>query len=168
MKNTSLSILLFSFIFAFIFSSCKDNSTGTEDNSPFYPVILKTTDGGINWTSQNIFQGSGQSAYKIKFYNNVIGFVIGNGNLISKTTDSGDTWNNITISQNSNIILRDIAIASENKILIIGLNTLYKSEDGGIIWTSYTFPTSEFPMIIRFADANTGYITGRFEHTGYR
>jgi photosystem II stability/assembly factor-like uncharacterized protein len=127
--------------------------------------LSKTTNGGNNWSSQNIFQGTGQSAYKIKFYNISTGFAIGNGNVAAKTTDGGDTWNNLTVTSNSNMIMRDLAIVSENKIFIIGINTLYKSIDGGANWTSYIFPTSEYPTVIRFIDENTGYITGRFDHT---
>jgi photosystem II stability/assembly factor-like uncharacterized protein len=130
--------------------------------------ISRTTNGGINWTSDNIFLGTAQSVYRIKFYNTTLGFAIGGSNVILKTSDGGDTWNTITVSQNSNIVLRDIAIASENKILIIGINTLYKSEDGGLNWTSNTFPTPEYPMVIRFIDVNTGYIAGRFDLTSNR
>lgn len=136
---------------------------GSYYNSTAY--LNKTTNGGTNWTSQNIFQGTGQTAYKIKFYNNNTGFAIGNGNVIVKTTDGGDTWNNLTVTPNTTMIMRDIEIVSGNKVFILGINSLYSSADGGLNWTSYTFPTSEYPMVIRFTDESTGYIAGRFDHT---
>lgn len=50
-------------------------------------LILKTTNGGLNWNVQN--SGTGSTLWKVLFINAMTGYIAGDGGLILKTTNGG-------------------------------------------------------------------------------
>jgi len=60
---------------------------------PHVPVIFRTTDGGMNWTSQTFDEGF--SLYDINFPDEYNGWAVGGTNnvgTILRTSDGGETW----------------------------------------------------------------------------
>ena len=57
-------------------------------------MILKTTDGGLNWTDHSF--GSTDTYQSIRFYDANTGWIVGHGGseggLILSTSDGGDNW----------------------------------------------------------------------------
>jgi photosystem II stability/assembly factor-like uncharacterized protein len=89
--------------------------------------ILKTTDGGFNWASQEFI---GKELNACFFINSNLGWVIGN-NIIKKTTDGGLNWIDNIISGN----YYNIFFANEVDGWIAGWpGKILKSSDGGINW----------------------------------
>ena len=52
--------------------------------------FIKTTDGGINWTTQT--SGTTLNLYETSFPDVNTGYVVGEGGRILKTTNGGTTW----------------------------------------------------------------------------
>src|SRR5688572_11378529 len=65
----------------------------------FNTVVLRTTDGGVSWETKMLTNNPPQFQ-DIYFINEEVGFLVGgNGiDLIYKTKNGGDTWENITFS----------------------------------------------------------------------
>lgn len=61
---------------------------GLSQSNP--PTIIKTTDGGINWTQQ--VSGTNSILYSVDFVDENIGFAVGTSYNVTKTTDGGITW----------------------------------------------------------------------------
>ncbi|RKY87001.1 hypothetical protein DRQ09_05195, partial [candidate division KSB1 bacterium] len=71
-------------------------------------VILKTTDGGVNWNVLNA--GTGEDLNNIYFLNESVGFVCGNNGIILLTEDGGRNWylqNSQTTNNLESIIFSD-------------------------------------------------------------
>ena len=64
---------------------------------PFVTFILKTTDGGNNWTASQ-FRQNDILMYSIYFVDSLKGFTGGNPGAIFKTTDGGANWDSATIA----------------------------------------------------------------------
>ena len=65
-------------------------------------IILKTTNGGINWLVTYNSGSNSANLYSLNFINNSTGYAAGGGldGIVMKTTDSGLNWQN----QNTNTI----------------------------------------------------------------
>ncbi|HEX2788130.1 MAG TPA: YCF48-related protein [Ignavibacteria bacterium] len=102
-------------------------------------AFLKTTNGGINWTSHTIVGGTNQfNAASIYFINENIGFITGDGGLY-KTVDNGNIWFQIDFIYTE----FDAQIKFYNNIgLLTGTSgTYYKSTDYGFSWNKYNTGT---------------------------
>src|SRR5262249_45956471 len=54
------------------------------------PIILRTTDGGVTWTSINVPPVN--SLRGVSFFNSQTGFAVGDTGSILRTVDGGVTW----------------------------------------------------------------------------
>ena len=117
--------------------------------------ILKTTNAGTTWTNFPITSWFFDSY----FINGNFGWFVGSGGQISKTTDSGLTWNN----QNSNSTkeLYSIYMLDENLGWVSGRDGIVlKTEDGGNNWATIQTPTNAMLYAIIFSDQNNGWAVG--------
>lgn len=93
--------------------------------------ILKTTNGGDNWS---IIFTNNQTFRKIKFINANTGFATTFPNLL-KTTNAGENWNTIILPETTT---EDIYVLNEDTIWIVGCNGFYdnllRTTNGGISW----------------------------------
>jgi photosystem II stability/assembly factor-like uncharacterized protein len=64
---------------------------GGEQSFPSTAVVYKSTNGGINWVSQNPNIISGYGIVSMSFVNALTGYCL-NWNGVSKTTNGGDNW----------------------------------------------------------------------------
>ena len=106
-------------------------AVGGRDSS----IILKTTDGGINWSvkSGSYNQYPQSIIYEVKFINENKGFIGGGdwlGEFIFKTTDGGETW---ASSLREQLMQQDITFSKNG-----GINSFY------------------------FKDSNIGYAVGGY------
>lgn len=102
-------------------------------------IILKTTDGGINWTM--VCKGTNMSGWRFKdiyFISSSIGIAVGTNGLIMKTTDGGDTWSYKTSGTTNDIEAIDFFDASDG--IAVGNNIILKTNSSGDIWTSNSSP----------------------------
>ena len=58
-------------------------------------TFWKSTDGGLNWTSQNILTGQNWSVTRISYANNRL-FITGNRDSIVYSEDAGASWSSVT------------------------------------------------------------------------
>ncbi|MBK7868092.1 MAG: hypothetical protein IPJ75_14570 [Ignavibacteriales bacterium] len=153
-KGTNLHFNAFHFI---------DAQTGFAYNEK---GIVKSTDGGKNWTSVEDIAAS--YFERLNFFNDKDGIAIcyndSGAILVYSTTDGGDKWKSHKIRYNGYL----------HKITFIDLNTCFafssgadrrivvRSDDGGKTWMELLFDTSPDGQFndLFFVDKNTGWMTG--------
>jgi photosystem II stability/assembly factor-like uncharacterized protein len=125
--------------------------------------IIKSTDGGDNWTTQ--YSPTFGMPKDLKFLDNFNGYVLYK-NSILKTTDGGDTWQNYTIGGSLDYLAR---------MFFIDINTgwavgytfttqqetiIYKTIDGGQTWAQQSLNTVGTLERVFMLNANTGWTVG--------
>lgn len=110
--------------------------SGSTSGGNVQGVILKTTNGGMDWTSQ-IF---GNSLLSVTFTSSQKGWVVGNGGLIFVTTDGGNNWSNQ--SSGTSNLLYDVAFKNDVSGIIVGIATVLVTTNGGINWTAKNITSS--------------------------
>lgn len=123
-------------------------------------VILKTTDGGKNWSGRSI--GS-KAFYDVFFLNSQIGFVVGYDGFIFKTNDGGGNWQEIHSDSDWGKIFRKIIFINDSIGFITGgsgydKGYILKTIDGGNNWVQKIFDR-ELRDIFMF-DEKSGYVSG--------
>ena len=134
--------------------------------SGFNGILLKTTNGGENWSS--IPTGSNANLYGLSVFNESILFVSGNNGLIKKTTDGGVSFTVQSAPENK--IVSDIQFFSEligyaqvgNDVYLNQDNRLYKTTDGGNTWF---LAVNELIDSFFFVNENLGFISKTEENT---
>jgi len=118
--------------------------------------IMKTTDGGETWNDLFI---TNNFITRIYFYNNNLGFAIGESGTLYKTTDSGIDWTLIPVSETE--IFKGIFLLNEQiGWTCIGADKILRTTDGGNSWES-SFTTGAISnWDIEFINDNTGYAVG--------
>lgn len=139
--------------------------------------LIHTTDGGNNWATQQVFPINTSGIHCIYFLNDSIGFAGGgyydiqnnsSYSCIVKTVNSGYTWENIYITQNSFYVLYDIWFTDEltgwavgSKPTATSIYLILYTEDGGETWTEQTIENTSPPSgvnCIYFVNDTTGWI----------
>lgn len=138
--------------------------------------IYKTTDGGVTWIYQPVTITTPAintiSLQEIEFVSTTVGYCVGfsislDKNFIFKTTNGGDTWDQLPSPPQTTTtadIYASFFAANADEIYIEGGNaedntsTLLKSTDGGISWSNVS------PIAHRLSGAtyiqNTSYSVG--------
>jgi len=137
------------------------NSLNFADNQNGYAalddgLILKTTDGGLNWVTEQIADVNLNSIF---FINANIGWVVGNNGKIYKSEDGGNNWTEQ--ASNTSVHLFDCKFISENRGWIAGdMQTVLFTDDGGSSWNTQLDSTNGTFEHISIIDANNCWITG--------
>lgn len=121
-------------------------------------TILKTTDGGVNWTSPAVTTKNLNSVF---FTDVSTGFATDYGTII-KTTDGGASWSlaNDAYGYNHNDIFFTDA---NNGFISSDAGHIISTDDGGTTWTDSHITTNDKNLNqITFANADTGYVVGRY------
>jgi photosystem II stability/assembly factor-like uncharacterized protein len=129
-------------------------------------VIIKTVDGGNNWTQVWPVSGTISGLHAIWFTNDQVGFACGYNNLFLKTTDGGTSWNPITVGSDV-WYYRDMEFFDANNgIAVASMNTsgaqaAFITSNGGTTWVPSTsgLATNEV-MGISYATQNIVYAVG--------
>lgn len=123
-------------------------------------IIVKTIDGGINWTSYSIL--GDLYLKKVQFINTNIGFVIGgnaSGSFLIKTTNAGQTWIVIDLHSTGSGFPTGMFFKNENEGYITGNKLFIKTTDGGLHWTNVLPNVDEDFKDVNFKDNNFGIVT---------
>jgi photosystem II stability/assembly factor-like uncharacterized protein len=127
-------------------------------------IILKTINGGINWTPQ--ISGTTLSLWSVCFPNANTGYAVGgrdndiNTGFILNTTDGGAHWS--TQLSGNMYTFYSVYFTDIDTGYAVGVsNTIFKTTNGGSNWTQLTSgnPNHQFYSVF-FTDATTGYIAG--------
>lgn len=103
-------------------------------------VILRSDDGGINWTLQNFEPERQQPILDLFFVDQDLGYAIGAYGLMLVTDDGGESWDDLYPSEDEwhlNALLQ----LEDGRLLIAGEKGIsYLSEDGGENWEMIEMP----------------------------
>ena len=129
-------------------------------------TVLKTTNGGLNWSIKMLNNSS--NLYAVHFINANTGMVAGEFGTAYKTTDGGNNW--LKISINDSVDFRDIRFRNANTgIMVTGYNSgtyiylprIYKTTDGGINWTVKQYDYVHYWLYsISYETNNNVYVAG--------
>jgi photosystem II stability/assembly factor-like uncharacterized protein len=121
-------------------------------------IILKTTNGGQNWSK--IFSTPKWLAISsVYFVNKTLGFCVG-GNTVFKTENAGQSWSEYEV-QNLGGVMNQVKFSDANKGYITSSSgNILTTNNGGQSWqvTSQSKPQSL--LSVAAADNNTVYISG--------
>jgi hypothetical protein len=137
-----------------------DQSTGTAvgGTQTDTATIIRTTNGGVNWTVQNphttfLLRG-------VYFTNTLNGFAVGNNGTILRTTDGGDNWT-VFQSNISGLLLRDIYFINSLTGFIAGSGgKVLKTTNGGTTWDSLPSGINKDLQAVFFLNENFGTSVG--------
>jgi hypothetical protein len=120
-------------------------------------IILKTTNGGTTWTTQN----SGTTTYlnSVYFTSPTDGYAVGGANTILKTTNGGTTWTTQT-SGTLGYLNSVYFISSTTGYAVGGAGIILKTTNGGTTWTTQTSSADFHLNAVHFPSSTTGYAVG--------
>ncbi len=119
----------------------------------FIAIVCQTN---AQWTWQNPLP-QGNDLNFVKFYNDEIGWAVGNDGTIIKTTDGGDNWTiqNSTTKQDLSFIF----CLDQNIVFALGNQVLLKTTDGGVRWNKLKISDSTSYYTLYFINENTGWLS---------
>jgi hypothetical protein len=122
--------------------------------------ILKTTNGGVNWSSRYSNPPVSVDLNGMAFLNVSTGVIVGNSGTILKTTNGGNTWRKDTTNITYNTLFR-VAFPSNNRITAVGgSGTIITSINGGTSWVQQNSGTGSNLYSVFFRDQNNGCAVG--------
>jgi photosystem II stability/assembly factor-like uncharacterized protein/dienelactone hydrolase len=119
-------------------------AASNEDIEKSNALILKTSDGGKSWKKVYQSNRSFEGTWKASFPSDKIGYVtIQSYNpdpnvkqqRVAKTTDGGNTWQEINLVEDASAREFGIGFIDENHGFVGTMNSGYETKDGGKIWT---------------------------------
>jgi photosystem II stability/assembly factor-like uncharacterized protein len=138
-------------------SSISFPSESTGFASGWSSTILKTTNGGTNWT----FLSSPVSASysSIYFVNVNTGWLVGSNGTVIKTTNSGLSWQT-QISNTTTLLMLTNFVDAQTGYVVGYSGVILKTTNGGNNWVSQNSGVTVNLLSVRFVNAETGYVTG--------
>lgn len=141
-----------------------DNNTGYSAGT--YGTLLKTTDGGAEWTQ--ISSGTDKNLISMCFVSASTGYVGGARQLLRKTTDAGQTWQNLQLpvqgQWDTAYYVMDINFVTPNTGYVVGFfqleSKIWKTTDGGSLWTTQGTGGANYLKKTYFIDENNGFAFG--------
>ncbi|MBS1492769.1 MAG: T9SS type A sorting domain-containing protein [Bacteroidetes bacterium] len=140
----------------------KINHVSALDNNTIYAVgdgngVLKSTNGGVNWSLINFVLG-GTSFQKIQFSDNNNFYACGNGGFLAKSSNGGNNWTQF--SSGTTLNLKSVHFINSLTGFISGnFAGVYKTTNGGTNWGLLnSFDVMEG---FRFINSSTGWCYGR-------
>src|ERR1035438_9547685 len=112
------------------------------------------------WTWLNPLP-QGNSLKAMQFVSSTIGYAIGDGGTVLKTTDRGNTWIRLNTGVLDNLVA--LSFVNPQTGYIVGNSVLLsegfilKTSDGGNSWLLYWPPYGDLLYAVFFTDADTGY-----------
>jgi photosystem II stability/assembly factor-like uncharacterized protein len=123
-------------------------------------AVMRTTDGGANWTSVDLDTNNDQGdVHDVTFRDADHGVVVTAYNGVYRTVDGGATW--VPATTNPAVGQFEVCYAGGSTLFSCGNNqSIYKSVDDGDTWTSsYQGLFQTVSLGIHFLDANNGMVT---------
>lgn len=128
--------------------------------------MIKTTNGGLNWSFINF--PADDCLLAVDFIDENIGWVVGSGGRFGKTNDGGVTWEifngaDLDFVSAQYLLtgdLNDVHFVNESVGFIASYSVLLRTQNGGVTWDSITNIQAKN---IHFIDENNGYAAGLWE-----
>jgi photosystem II stability/assembly factor-like uncharacterized protein len=99
-------------------------------------LILRSSDGGETFEQVPSGVGSGTDLWGVQVLNDTLGWVCGMNQTLLKTTDAGETWQQIFPSLNQHYWSLDF-LSELYGMIACGGGLVLKTTDGGISWQQY-------------------------------
>ncbi len=129
-------------------------------------IVVKTTNGGTDWTVLSTGLASTIDLVGIDFINENTGYAVGTDGVVIKTTDGGDTWIQKNISTTS--LLWDVDFYDENFGWIVGTGEkIFATSDGGDSWEEQYSGGGLGTYGVAFGDKAHGVAGGTSGNTYY-
>ncbi|MBK6537175.1 MAG: T9SS type A sorting domain-containing protein [Ignavibacteria bacterium] len=131
-----------------------------------YGVILRTTNGGVNWTQKSIVYENNLKSLAITSAN--IGYTVGDSGLALKSTDGGITWTRMSLVKpyyffSSVFFVNDsIGYTGGVEYHDMKFNKIFKTTNNGSSWDSVEVNGSAFSYVksLFFINSSLGWLTG--------
>jgi photosystem II stability/assembly factor-like uncharacterized protein len=109
----------------------------------FGTTILKTTNGGINWSADR-FPDSSKIIYTVYYLDSLNGFLAGYSGALLRTTDAGNSWNQMYIDSNivSHFPIEKVSFINPQ----FGVACGGVIDISGVIWYSTNFGSTWKPF----------------------
>jgi len=114
-------------------------------------TILRTTNGGTEWTSQS--SGTLEALSGVSFTDSYNGTAVGDRGTILRTTNGGTTWTTQFNYTNGRLSAVDF-VDSNNGTVVSEFGTILRTTDGGTTWASQSSGTTDWLEGVSFTDAN--------------
>ncbi len=131
----------------------------------FNTAVFSQLPDNWKWLNPN---PQGNSLFAMDFPDNNTGYSVGAFGTIIKTSDAGNSWEQLTSNSQTTLLSVDFINTVEG--YAGGFNQLLKkTTDGGIVWTDIQLPREgQFDslfsiMDIEFVSSNTGFVLGFFQ-----
>ncbi len=131
--------------------------------------IQKTVDGGAVWTEVELDSLSMNPAFVSFDFIDSTAYAVGDGGILLKSTDGGDTWTELT-PLNSMAFYHAVDFTNQDTGIVVGgygtLQYALRTVDGGMNWDSLdiemteSFPDGSF-LDVFFVEDSIVYVTGR-------
>ncbi len=120
--------------------------------------VLKTSDGGENWTPQT--SGTSQTLYGVDFVDASKGWAVGDAGTVRVTSNGGASWSGQTSGTSQS--LRDVVFVNATTGWLVGnAGVVRKTTNGGGDWSRQSAPERVYLLKADFADASHGCIVGQ-------
>lgn len=133
------------------------NSGFVAGGSGFQGTIVKTINSGVNWGTPTTVIGI---INDIDFPSESVGYAVGNGGSVNKTTNGTLTTPNWVIKPTGvTSTLRSVQFLNVDTGFVVGDNGLIlKTMDGGTTWQNQSLPTARKANRVWMVDYNTVYV----------
>lgn len=123
----------------------------------WFGTILKSTNGGTTWKSQDIVTNGHFKS--VHFANSLSGWVVGTNGVIIKTNDGGNSWQAQTSGTTGT--LSSLQFADAQTGWVVGDDgIILKTTNGGSNWLAQTSGTTFGLSTVHFTDSQTGWAVG--------
>jgi hypothetical protein len=115
----------------------------------------------LTWIEDSI--GNRGAANDLYFIDENTAFIACENNMILKSTDGGETWNETTLNNPNPVEFKAIYFPSSNVGYAVGdgpFETILKTTDGGDTWNPINSHTTSGLNCVHFYDDNTGLVFG--------
>jgi len=121
--------------------------------------VIRTTNGGLNWTAGPVINGLGSNLYGTAFANSTMGWEVGSNGKVVMTTDGGATWGSpITTGATRG---RQAQYLGGKTVVFVGdAGKFFVSTDLGATWTTKTLPVNVRFNAVSFVSGSLGWIAG--------
>jgi photosystem II stability/assembly factor-like uncharacterized protein len=141
------------------------------DTAPLGTYLMKTTDGGENWT-QDLFRYENAFLIDISFLDSLNGFIGGSNGDVFYTTDGGNFWERAVISDSGfcsyfpmfNFTMYDSLYGFINGGYIDISGTIWRTFDGGRTWTGQCVSPEPLHDLVFLDSLNILGVGGDFEY----
>jgi hypothetical protein len=128
--------------------------------------ILKTTNKGDNWAINRL---EIEDFTRVQFLNQNVGYV-GGYDLLYKTTNTGNTWNNVNLPHTF-FFIKDMSILNEDSMWVVDSDDLtggvFFTPNGGVNWQRQYYQFGANPDRIYMYNKNMGFICNQQLNTSF-